>query len=177
MTLLIARRLLICCALFSLFMSCGGVKVGTERDSEPDFSRYTGSWTYKWGEPAEEDREYLLQFEDLENIVKKSVNAELESRGFLRRSSNPGFLVFYDVLVEDQASVRESRAGYGTVRFPEIKEYQTGSLLIEFVDPETDKLLWWGEATEIVAEDLSPEQREKRVMRVVKELFADFKSK
>ena len=96
--------------------------------------------------------------------VSDAIEAELAERGF-QSTEEPGdanFLVTYSVILEDRLKVngysasvgggyRSHYGGFGSIHSTtSIRNYQESTLIIDFLDPGNDDLVWRGWATGIV---------------------------
>ncbi len=106
----------------------------------------TPSRTYDWGrsavQPTGDPR--LDNNEFFEARVRAAVERQLAQRGWRKAIDNPGVLVHYHAsVVQDLMFVgAETAAGYCTDCKPEV--YDSGTLLIDIVAGNDDRLLWRG---------------------------------
>jgi hypothetical protein len=126
--------------------------------SFPEFQQYT------WVEPPE--REDVSPFADntlLRKRVKFAIENGLASRGFRASESREGadFLVTYSVILEERLRVdgfsttaggyRGRYYGFGSIHSTSsVRAYQESTLIIDFLDPKNDDLVWRGWGTGIV---------------------------
>jgi len=148
-----------CCALL-LIVSCAP-KTNLEKDEampSVDISRFG---TYDWIEEArhesKEARRLLERFPLVDEIVTDMVDSLLQAKGYIKSSSNPDFRVTYLLAVEDrQVWTRNQRR---------VREFREGSLILDFIDPATDKIIWSGAEEDLVEEERTPRQRRRVVER------------
>ncbi len=81
----------------------------------------------------------------------------MQAKGYIKSSSNPDFRVTYLLVVEDrQVWTRNQRR---------VREFREGSLILDFIDPATDKIIWRGAEEDLVEEERTPRQRQRVVQR------------
>ncbi|MFB3083771.1 MAG: DUF4136 domain-containing protein [Gammaproteobacteria bacterium] len=148
-----------CCALL-LIVSCASTTNLEKDEAMPsvDISRFG---TYGWIEEARYDSEQaerlLERFPLVDEIVTNTVDSLLQAKGYIKSSSNPGFRVTYLLAVEDrQVWTRNQRR---------VREFREGSLILDFIDPAADKIIWSGVEEDLVEEERTPRQRRRVVER------------
>ena len=141
---------------------CNTFNVRTDWDPGMAFDDFG---KFSWVEPPEV--EGASPFADnslLRKRVRFAIEAELAERGF-QSTEEPGdanFLVTYSVILEDRLKVngysssvgggyRSHYGGFGSIHSTtSIRNYQESTLIIDFLDPGNDDLVWRGWATGIV---------------------------
>lgn len=119
--------------------------------------------------------------------IKKAVTSELEIKGIVRTKDNPDFLIAEHIKTKDKIDVstwgygpyigsgRHSRHigfwGYGDVR---VYQYEEGTLILDFVDPETKDVIWHGTAKSVVDDTMVSEERENLINEAVKKILRNF---
>jgi hypothetical protein len=119
--------------------------------------------------------------------IKKAVTSALETKGIVRAKDNPDFLIAEHVKTKDKIDVstwgygpylgsgRHSRYsgfwGYGDVR---VYQYEEGTLILDFVDPETKDVIWHGAAKSVVDDTMVPEKRENLINEAVQKILLNF---
>jgi len=106
--------------------------------------------------------------------LKKAVEAELVAKNLSKQANSPDFLIAYSVAVEDKVDVRSDRFGYGygygygyrhgyygfgyRSRYHGFGygsgyygngglygyQFKEATLILDFIDPESNELLWRG---------------------------------
>jgi len=159
-----------CCALL-LVVNCASTTNLEKDEAMPgvDISRFG---TYDWIEEARHDSEQaerlLERFPLIDKIVTNTVDSLLQAKGYIKSSSNPDFRVTYLLAVEDrQVWTRNQRR---------VREFREGSLILDFIDPATDKIIWSGAGEDLVEEERTPRQRrgviERGLQRILERLPA-----
>jgi len=122
--------------------------------------------------------------------VKNAVNAELKAKGLMMTPINPDFLIAEHLGKRGQVQVIDwgydyGRGGYGGHRggyrggYREpggvsTYEYEEGSLILDFVDAKSKKLIWRGAAKAQVQNVDTPEKSEKLINKAVKEILKEY---
>lgn len=165
---------------------CSSLTVSSSYDPEVDFSRMT---SFAWLGTQKIARDDLLTVKNIRHAVKH----RLEGAGIVENLQTPAFLVAIHTGREKKVDVQRwgyayadrpyyghlygrgyranplpARINYqtGTHTF----EYEIGTLILDFVDPADNQLIWRGTATAVVEDQVSREKIEQAVER----LLADF---
>ena len=119
--------------------------------------------------------------------VKKAVNAELQAKGLMMTSNNPDFLIAEHLGKKDKVQVTNWGYGYGPhggywggywgPGGTSTYEYEEGSLILDFVDAKSNKMIWRGVAKAEVQKTNSPEKAEKLINEAVQEILKNFPPK
>lgn len=106
--------------------------------------------------------------------IRKAVIRHMAGRGFsIATYEKPDLLIAYEIALEralDPATVT-SQFDYSPTWNPEPEEgeeLEKGSLILDFVDARTRKLVWRGFANDKIVVDVTEEQREKRINAAVR---------
>jgi hypothetical protein len=144
-------------------VGCQSFNVRTDWDPAVSFDVFQ---RYFWIEPPEV--EGASPFADntlLRKRVRFVLEFELKERGFARTEEriNADFLVSYSVILDERLKVNGSYAGvgggyhrgryggFGTIHSTaSIRNYQESTLIIDFLDPNNDDLVWRGWGSGIV---------------------------
>ncbi len=163
---------LIVFGLFSMFFfSCESIKVSMDYDNTADFSKYK---TYKFDHRVDE-----LPLNDLnKDRLKNAVNNQMAAKGF-SESDNPD--VYVDIVLTAQqeqntyattnyygGGYRYGRGGFSTTDVNTVN-YVVGTLFIDLIDAETEKLVWQGRGEGTI--DENTKNREKNINDVVQKIF------
>ena len=102
----------------------------------------------------------------LERIVTAIVS-ELGSKNLRMTSNNPDFLVaIYGV---------RSKIFTTAWRGPDADLIvEKGKLILKFLDPKSNRVIWWGESRAILDPDMNPEYETKMVNEVVQRILQKF---
>ncbi len=119
--------------------------------------------------------------------VKKAVNAELQAKGLMMTSNNPDFLIAQHLGKKDKVQVTDwgysyshygrYRGGYWGPTGVSTYEYEEGSLILDFVDAKSKKMIWQGAAKAEVQNIDTPDKSEKLINEAVQEILKNFPPK
>jgi hypothetical protein len=161
---------------------CSGIEVNTDYDTNFDFSQLR---TYDWiSQQAPVFRDRRVDTTLFQKRLQSSVEAEMAAKGFTKHtgSGEPDFQIAYYVGTEDRVDV--TTYGYHYPRGPywwggdiDVYHYRQGTLILDFVEPEKDELIWRGIATKVIDEGASPEKVQRNVDEVVKKILGRFPPK
>ena len=167
--------LLICIGLIAGCSPIYGVKFDYNKGN--DFSKYK---TYDWiAVPVKATINGLVV-----ERVKKAVDAELETKGLRRSANNPDFLIAEHLVKKDRVDVDSWGYGYGPyvgywggVWGPgEIStyHYEEGTLILDFVDAGSKKLVWRGTAKADVQSFDSPDKSDALIQAAVQKILKNY---
>jgi hypothetical protein len=173
--------------MFLILAGCTQLQTGSEIKDATDVSALkTYSWLHDVDKPAEDVR---LNDPKIRQTVRTAVEQSLSSKGYEqvdRRQAD--FLVTWFGAIEKKIKKENidhfyAPYGYGTLyRDPvlntesprTILEYEKGTIIIDIVDPKSQKLIWRGSGSGRLAED-QPEQTVLRNLnRSVTKILAPF---
>jgi hypothetical protein len=178
----LAAVLLAAGTAFAVAGGCSNMQISSDYDPGVDFSRL-GS--YGWlPDPRPPTGDPRLDSSLLDGRIRSAVKAQLAARGYREVSPDQAdFLVTYHVALESKLDVDTMYRsygygwgrGYGPVELDTVvREYEQGTLLLDFVDPETRNLIWRGSASAEITPDSTPERRQERVNRAVAGMLERF---
>ncbi len=99
--------------------------------------------------------------------IKTAIDSELGSKNLQRTSNNPDFLV----VIHGVRSKIFTTAWRGP---DEDLIVEKGKLILKFVDPESNQVIWWGESRALLDPDMNPEYETKMVNEVVRRIIKNF---
>ena len=176
--------------LAGLVLGCSTISVDNDYDPSVDFgSLKSFSWIEKenTGEaPTIADNTLLT------DRIERSVNAVLETKGLSKAPRGEAdFLISQHIGVQQKLQVDTTQYGYGygfgygawggpIGGFPSqttISQYEQGTLVIDFVRPESKNLIWRGTGQTRVRKTTSPQEREKLIREAVTKILSQFPPK
>ena len=172
------------CAMFLLAGCATGPQVSSEADPSADFSRYR---TFGWYQPlAIEDKGYATPTTEQ---VKNAVRREMEARGYTLSPQEPDLWVNLNAYIRERTDVSSiptvdydyyysyRAGGYLAVPFwrdrTSVRQYTEGTLNVDLVDRERNRMVWEGIAVGRMTR-LSPQERAARIDAAVREIFGQF---
>lgn len=157
-----------------------GMHVKTDYDRSFDFGRLR---TFAFKEQDRREGSLLRENTLVDKRIREALRRDLEERGFTYApDSQADFLVAY--YAREREKVELENIGYGMPRRwrwgwgPSIwtRYYREGSVLVDFIDPVSNQLIWRGRVTETVKGlDQSDKQINKGVDDLVKHFVKDEK--
>lgn len=170
--------------ILALLTACSAIKTRYAYDTESDLA---GLKTYAWlpaPEPkAGDSPEQAERMRTVERLLQSTVNEELARMGLRRVHRDPDFLVSCHVTLAGKIDVDDwgysyaarrryrNPKGFGVV---EVARYDKGTLIIDFLSPDTKKVVWRGEAQAGLDPERTPEQGEKIGEKAVKKILKHF---
>lgn len=161
------------------FIGCQTFNVRSDWDSEASFANLH---RYFWVEPpVEESADPFVDNSLLRKRVHSALEVELNKRGFesTHERDDADFLVTYSIILEERIKVdgysgaggyyRGGYGGYGHLRSAaSVRSYKESTLIIDFLDPNNDDLLWRGWGVGIVRPRDRDRNRERARARLEK---------
>jgi len=182
----LARLALVSAA--ALALACASVRVSTDYDEGYDFARLS---TYAWIDPPLREQARADQVPDadpfthntlLDKRVRDEVDAWLTTHGYraAREGESPDFLLRYDLVSRDVTRDSPvfvsggfgnygygwgSGVGYG---YSHSSDYQEGTLILDLIDPATQRIAWRGSGTSDARDPhMKPERLHKSVTAIL----------
>lgn len=174
------KTLKIICLLVSigLLIGCATVyDVKYDYDQQTDFAALK---TYDWMAVPEKAgmNEFVVQ------RIKSAVNADLQAKGLILSTDNPDFLIAQHTGKENKVQVTDWGYGYGSYgRYRggyrgssrvSTYEYEEGSLILDFVDAKSRKLIWRGTGKADVQYINTPDKSQALIDKAVQKILAKF---
>jgi hypothetical protein len=173
---------ILCIAFVVALTACSTLKVTYDYDGQADFTKYK---TYAF---TEESLKLPIQQLNRDRLLA-AIETELAAKGFTKSENNPDALIDLHVKAEEKMEATATstggygaggyygRYGYGggfsTTRI-DYNKYVVGTLFVDMVDRETQKIAWQGRATKTLDEDISAEKRESNINYAVKQIFSKY---
>ncbi|HEV56981.1 MAG TPA: DUF4136 domain-containing protein [Phycisphaerales bacterium] len=179
-------RLLLLLSLALLMAGCSSVRVTQDYEKTADFASYQA---FAWSEPRHvETGDPRLDDPLLHARIQRAIETELTARGYrFVPAAEADLLVRYHALVQGRIETSRSsvalgtgywwrRAGVGVAMdYPYgSREYDEGSLLIDFLSPASGELVWRGTGVRSVEDTPSSEERDRVVADVVKRVLDQY---
>jgi len=170
-----AFRMVIVLTLMMVSGIALGMNVKTDYDRSFDFGRLK---TFKFKDQRRPDGTLLQQNSLVDNRIRAALTRELEARGFrYQPDGEPDFVIAYYARERERAEVEP--VGYGMpYRWrwgwgPRVwtRYYTQGSVIVDFIEPASNQLIWRGRVTDTVN---GLDQSDKQISKGAKELVKRF---
>ena len=158
-------------------MACASVQVTTDYDHSAPFAQYK---TYS----LEPSTEKIPFSPSVEAALRDSLRTNLAARGLVEVSANPDIHIVRHVSTKEKVIVHQSAyAGVpyrygryymwsgGADMYADVSQYTEGTLILDFVDAKTQKLVFRGIGTGTVS---TPEENAERIREAVQKIVQDF---
>jgi hypothetical protein len=173
-----------------LFLSsCSTVEVVQNHDTTVDFSTMK---TYAWFDVNEPlSGNVRVDKSDVKQYVRKAVEKVLMAKGYIKGAEvEADFLVTWLGAVEKKVTAKNidhfyRPYGYAALQqdprwkkenTPTPNEFPEGALILDFLDPASQKLVWRGVGKEKVGKAKTPEEVERVISRIVVQILSTFPS-
>lgn len=201
------KAALILCTLFALGACSSGsdMHIDSDYNSATSFASYKTYKWHATNNYNEKTKEYLVN-DIMDQRIRQIIDEQLSSQGFQKTESGEAdFLVNYSVTTEEKVDINTYNTysgfapgwsngdyiGSGPYRYgsvmqsynetvgtnTEISQHQQGTLIIDIVDPATDKLMWRGSAEGKLKEDQTREGREAVAKEAISKILTNFPPK
>ena len=171
-----------------LLAGCSGVTVSQDFDPATAFD---GLETFAWASKTQaETGDPRIDNPLRDKRIRAAVERVLTQKGFVPADGAPAsFLIRYQYLLRRRVDSAGGGPSFGvgvgsvgsrgsiamgTSTGGAIREVDEGSLIIDFVDPETDALLWRGTGTQTFREYQDPARTTRDIDTLVERVLAQF---
>jgi len=174
------RQLGLSLLLLALAAPCLAQKVYIDYDRAVEFDEFETFQWYASEETSVQETDPLVHAR-----IVEAIRAQLAEGGMSEVDSDPDLHVTYHTNEKEEMSLDTTRFGYdyastfhwdpywnhgpsmGTAD-THVSTFSRGTLVIDFWDPKTGKLVWRGTAVAVVKEN--PEKAEKQVQKAIKKI-------
>lgn len=173
--------------LLALFiLGCSGIEVSQDYNPDRDFSNLK---TYAWKHRDQEKTgDIRIDSQLMDDRIRKATEDKLLEKD-IRKSTGepPDFLITYKYSISKKIHSSTVSLGtglgygsynrYGTVGIrtgTEIDEYDEGLLVIDFLKPGSDVILWRGNSTRIVKIHSNPEKITQDINQTIGKMLDQF---
>lgn len=179
--------------IYFLLSACSSVSVSTDFDPESDFAKFkTFQWNMSKKPIVNKDPRIGNDLMDLR--IRSSIDNQLATQGFVKQELESDFSVIYHVTTEDKIELHNynthggyapgwgwgSGFGYRGMAYGAgyaetvVKEYKSGTLIIDIIDQKTSQLIWRGMGSKRIPSTTNPEKLDELVNLVVKSILKNF---
>ena len=164
---------------------CASQRVDWDYDTSDQARQQMAGWeTYAWL-TSESEEKMPYQLDGLQDRrIRAAVNQDLQSKGFSEvKPSEADFLVNYITKTKTRREENQVSAslGYGFNSWgmgmrteTQVRDYEEGSLLVDFVDPATKELVWRGRSQARIPELSTPAKRTEQINKAVNSILKGF---
>ncbi len=163
-----------------LLGGCASMAIQAEQDPTASLDSYG---TYAWS-PIRRAPGDVRVTPALSAQIRDDIDQHLADKGYVRVNTEADFSVNYQVTIEGETIV-QTLDWYSGSNFKETvatpaptqRSYEEGTLIIDVMEGESERLIWRGTATAEVRQRASPEDRSDRVAEAVQKVLAQFPSR
>jgi len=174
---LLAAVLALCVAA-----GCASHDVRVDHDQYTDFSRMR---SYTWAERKPAAQDPRVDNDLVAARVRRAADRELREAGYqlVDASEEPDFYLTYQSVVDKKLDTRSYYSSFPSYRYSgpgaivgygSVREIALGTLMLDVLEPEEQKLVWRGSAQARLHEDWSSEERTEHINEAVKQILERF---
>ena len=160
-----------------LLGACAGMAIQSDQDPAVSLDSYA---SYTWS-PNQRVSGDVRVTPALRTQVREDIDRHLADKGYVRVNSGADFSVTYQVTIEGETIVQtldyysgsNFKATVGTTG-PTARRYEEGTLIIDVMEGQSERLVWRGTAIAEVRQGASIEDRSDRVAEAVRKVLAEF---
>ncbi|WP_252179381.1 DUF4136 domain-containing protein [Endozoicomonas sp. 4G] len=171
-----------------VMVGCSSQKLNWDYNNSPAATQSMKDWkTYAWlNKPGENNKVKGYQINGLTDMrIRTAINSDLQTRGYreVSKEDHPDFLVNYLTTTRTRRELNQMTTsmgygwgfwGMGATTETQVRDYEEGSLIIDFVNPENHQLQWRGRSTSRVVQGATPEKRSEKINTAVKAILNGF---
>ena len=176
----------ICSLLSILIFGCSSLEVSQDYKPDRNFSNLkTYAWKVKFQKPTGDAR---IDSQLLDQRIRNATERKLMEKGYVKSiGTPPDFHLIYSYSISRRIYSNPTSTGmgfgygryssYGTIGIrtgTEINEYDEGLLIIDFLKPNSDIVLWRGKSTRTVETHSTPEKTIQEVDQTVEKMLDQF---
>jgi hypothetical protein len=174
--------------LLEVISGCSGITVSQDYDKDVDF---TAIKTFIWMVDPDARQDDESEMSPLVAArVRNAIVSELKAKGIIYSEMSPDIQIDYNLKVESKISSSNvgTTIGFGTGAYghaggivisnaPEIRQYDEGTLYIDFYTSSDLKLVWRGISSQIIDKHEEPDIVTEQVNLNVKKILEQFPPK
>ena len=169
-----------------LIFGCSSIEVSQDYKPDSDFSNLkTYAWKHKKQEKTGDTR---IDSQLMDDRIRRATEKMLLKKGFMKTSGKtPDFYLSYAYSIARRIYSNPVSTGMGVgygyygrggtigIRTgTEINEYDEGLLIIDFLKPDSDIVLWRGKSTRVVETHSTPEKTIQDIDQTIEKMLAQF---
>lgn len=181
------RISVLACSLLATFIfGCSGIEVSQDYNPDSDFSNLK---TYAWKDKGQKKTgDIRIDSQLMDDRIRKATEETLGEKGFKKSTGQPPdfYIIYkYSISTKIYSTPVNTGMGYGYRRYgrygavgirsgTEINEYDEGLLVIDFLKPGSEILLWRGNSTRAVETHSTPEKSIQDIEQTIGKMLAQF---
>jgi hypothetical protein len=187
----IFKRVFPVVSVLMLLAACGGIPVSTDYEPDRDYSSLK---TYAWKEPMRKIIiDPLLDNDLMSDRIHREVDARLTALGYSKALADEGadFFITFNISSADKISVDSyygyygyhscwncygyrGYGGYGGGRDVRVRQYTLGALMLDVIDPASERLIWRGVGEKRIPKFKTPQERDLYIAEIVQAILDRF---
>ena len=134
-----------------LLAGCSTVAVNSETARDANLANFK---TFGWyAAPGAQGKPESLADQDIRSSIEKN----LAAKGITHAAEgNPDFFVAFHTKTQQEMNVADYGYGYWGGWGPDVYTYTQGTIVIDFIDPKSNKVFWHGTASGVVDHPENP---------------------
>jgi hypothetical protein len=182
------KRVISVAWMLMLLASCRGIPVSTDYEPERDYSALK---TYAWKEPMRKIIiDPLLDTDLMSDRIHRAVEARLTALGFSKALADEGadFFITFNISSAERFSVNSFHShfgyrscwncsgfgGFGGGQDITVRQYTLGALMLDVIDPASERLIWRGVGEKRIPRFKTPQERDLYIAEIVQAILDHF---
>jgi len=174
--------------VITVVAGCSGITVSQDYDKDVDFSAFK-TFTWKVDPDAKQDDEPEMS-PLVATRVRNAIERELRASGIVYSEMSPDIQIDYNLKVESKISSSNvgTTVGFGTGGYghiggvvistaPDIRQYDEGTLFIDFYTSDELKLIWRGISSQVIDKHDEPDKVTQQINLNVQKILEQFPPK
>jgi len=167
---------------------CSGITVSHDYDKDTDFAAFK-TFIWKVDPDAKQDDEPEMS-PLVATRVRNAITSELKAKGITYSEMSPDIQIDYNLKVESKISSRNvgTTIGYGMGGYghtggvvistaPDIRQYDEGTLYIDFYTSDDLRLVWRGISSQVIDKHEEPDTVTQQINLNVQKILEQFPPK
>ena len=167
---------------------CSGITVSQDYEKDVDFAAFK-SFTWKVDPEAGQDDDPEMS-PLVATRIRNAITSELEAKGIAYSAESPDIQIDYNLKVESRISssnvgttIGYGAGGYGHIggvvisTAPDIRQYDEGTLYIDFYTSNDLKLVWRGISSQVIDKHEEPDKVTQQINLNVQKILEQFPPK
>jgi len=167
---------------------CSGITVSQDYDKDVDFARFK-TFIWKVDPDAKQDDEPEMS-PLVATRIRNAIESELKAKGLVYNEMSPDIQIDYNFKVESKISssnmgttIGYGAGGYGDIggvvisTAPDIRQYDEGTLYIDFYTSDDLRLVWRGISSQVIDKHEEPDTVTQQINLNVQKILEQFPPK